>query len=304
MSIPTRRLPLTALRTFEAAARRLSFKDAADELCVSATTVSNQIRQLERDWGVPLFVRKTRAVVLTDAGRSLSGVLAKAFSDIREEIDAHIHTPAKTVTLAVGPIFGARWLIPRLGRFRAQNPKIELILQHGPRITGIETMPTPVAIDWGTGSWTGMEARLLFRIVYAPMAAPALIGRLGGLDTPVDLARYPVIHQHDRGEWQAWLKLAGVQGLKFQEETIVTDSNVVAQAALDGQAVALGVFPFMQADVDAGRLIRPFATDLHPERAYHILTRPNARQTPEIRAVCDWIEAEAAAMTVRPVAGE
>lgn len=296
MAIPIRRLPLTALRTFEAAARRLSFKDAADELCVSATTVSNQIRQLERDWGVQLFVRKTRAVVLTDAGRSLAGVLARAFSEIRDEIDAHIQTPAKSVALAVGPIFGARWLIPRLGRFRAQNPKIELVLQHGPRITGIESMPSQVAIDWGVGDWPGIEARPLFRITYAPVAAPALVERFGGLNDPADLARYPVVHQQDRGEWQAWLKLAGVPGLKFFEETIVTDSNVVAQAALEGQAVALGIFPFMQADVDAGRLVRPFAADLHPERAYHLLTRPNARRTPEVRKVCEWIEAEVAAM--------
>ncbi|MDI3338766.1 LysR substrate-binding domain-containing protein [Defluviimonas aestuarii] len=296
MAIPTRRLPLTALRTFEAAARRLSFKDAADELCVSATTVSNQIRQLERDWGVQLFVRKTRAVVLTDAGRSLAGVLARAFSEIRDEIDAHIQTPTKSVALAVGPIFGARWLIPRLGRFRAQNPKIELVLQHAPRITGIESMPSQVAIDWGVGDWPGVEARSLFRITYAPIAAPTLIERFGGLNDPADLARYPVIHQQDRGEWQVWLKLAGVPGLKFLEETIVTDSNVVAQAALEGQGVALGIFPFMQSDIDAGRLARPFETDLHPERAYHLLTRPNARQTPEIRAVCDWIVAEAAAM--------
>ncbi len=296
LAIPTRRLPLTALRTFEAASRRLSFKDAADELCVSATTVSNQIRQLERDWGVQLFVRKTRAVVLTDAGRSLSGVLAKAFAEIRAEIDAHVQTPMKSVSVAIGPIFAARWLIPRLGRFRAQNPKIELVLQHGPRITGIETMPAPIAVDWGTGNWAGIEAQPLFRIVYSPIVAPGLLERLGGLDEPADLARYPVIHQQDRGEWQNWLRRAGVPDLEFAEETIVTDSNVVAQAALEGQGVALGIFPFMQADIDAGRLIRPFETDLHPQRAYHLLSRPNARQTPEISTVCDWIEAEAAVM--------
>ena len=87
-----RKLPLTALRTFEVAARRLSFKDAAEELCVSATTVSNQIRELERDWRCKLFIRKTRAVVLTDEGRSLSRVLTKAFNDIRAEVEAYGQT--------------------------------------------------------------------------------------------------------------------------------------------------------------------------------------------------------------------
>ena len=128
MALVKQRLPLTALRTFEAAARRLSFKDAADELCVSATTVSNQIRQLEKDWGCQLFVRKTRSVVLTDAGRSMALVLARAFSYIRAEIEAHVASRSKSVTLAVGPIFGARWLAPRLAQFRAAHPKIDLII--------------------------------------------------------------------------------------------------------------------------------------------------------------------------------
>ena len=294
MALVKQRLPLTALRTFEAAARRLSFKDAADELCVSATTVSNQIRQLEKDWGCQLFVRKTRSVVLTDAGRSMALVLARAFSDIRAEIEAHVASRSKSVTLAVGPIFGARWLAPRLAQFRAAHPKIDLIIEHAPRITGLETMPTSVAVDWGVGPWNGLETRMLFRIVYAPVASPALIAAHGGLRTPEDLVRFPIIHQQNRGEWQAWLKHAGVPGLSFRDEVIATDSNMVTQAAIDGQGVALGIFPFLQPEVDMGRLIRPFEIDLHPYRAYHLLTRPGARATSEINAVCRWIEHEAA----------
>ena len=109
----TARLPsLRYLRTFQVAGRHLSFKDAADELCVSATTVSNQIRELERDWRCQLFIRKTRSVVLTDEGRSLSRVLTKAFDDIRAEIEMRGQSTRKTVTLAVGPIFGTRWMVP------------------------------------------------------------------------------------------------------------------------------------------------------------------------------------------------
>lgn len=296
MPVPNRRLPLAALRTFETAARRLSFKDAADELCVSATTVSNQIRRLESDLGVQLFLRKTRAVVLTDAGRSLATVVGRSFAAIRAEIETHLPAPKKIVPVAVGPIFAARWLMPRLARFRASFPQIDLVLQHGPRITGRETMTTPLAVDWGQGHWTGLESRRLFGITYSPIASPALLERFGGLDTPADLARFPVIHQQDRGEWQAWLRLAGLPGLVFRDETVVTDSNVVVQAVLDGQAVALGIFPFMEAEVAAGRLIRPFDLDLSPERSFHLLIGPRARETPEVRAVCDWITSEAQAM--------
>ena len=151
------KLPLTALRTFEVAARRLSFKDAAEELCVSATTVSNQIRQLESDWGCKLFIRKTRALVLTDEGRSLSSVVTRAFNDIRSEVDRH-HLPSrKVVSLAVGPIFGSRWLVPRLGKFRDAHRNIDLVLRDSPRITDAKMMTSHLAVDWGMGRLVRVE---------------------------------------------------------------------------------------------------------------------------------------------------
>ena len=114
-------LPLSALRTFEVAARRLSFKDAAEELCVSTTTVSNQIRRLEKDLNCKFFIRRTRAVDLTDEGRKLSAVLTRTFNEVGHELDRLIAPKAQRITLAVGPVFGARWMIPRLGRFRADK---------------------------------------------------------------------------------------------------------------------------------------------------------------------------------------
>ena len=289
-------LPLTALRSFEAAARLLSFKAAAEELRVTPTSVSNQIRQLESDWGCPLFIRHTRRVVLTDAGRSLSRVMSRAFDDIRAEVDAHAKTRRKTVTLAVGPIFGSRWLIPRLSRFYRQNPQIELVLHNSPRITSAEQLLSMVGVDWGTGEWTGLDAKRLFEIVYRPSFSPALLKELGGIEGPADLARYPIIHQWDREEWNAWLRLVGHSDLKFTQETTMRDSNLVLQAALDGHGVMMGTYPFLLPEVDAGRLVCPFDTDLHPARSYHLIHRPGARALPEVEAVCAWLEAEAAAM--------
>jgi len=288
------RLPLTALRSFEAAARLLSFKAAAEELRVTPTSVSNQIRQLEADWGCLLFVRKTRKILLTDAGRALSRVMTRAFDDIRSEVETHVSSNRRTVQLAVGPIFGSRWLIPRLSKFYRLNPTIELVLHQGTRITSAEQMVSTVAVDWGTGHWSGLDATRLFEIDYAPVVSPALLKEHAGLSSPADLARYPIIHQWDREEWTAWLKLVGSDYLKFAQETIMRDSNTVLQAALDGQGIVMGLFPFVLNEVEAGRLVRPFSTVLHPDRAYHLLTRPGARSVPEIKAVCDWIEAEAA----------
>ena len=292
MEIKQKRLPLTALRTFEAAARLQSFKQAAAELYVTPTTVSNQIRQLERDWGCLLFIRKTRQLVLTDEGRSLSNVVSRSFEDIRKEINTHINVSKKTVSLAVGPIFGARWLIPRLSDFRRKHPNIDLVLHHGPRIASAEYLDTAVAVDWGEGLWPGLAATHLLDIRYSPIISPDLVKAKGGITNVGDLQKFPLIHQFDRSEWSAWLSLAGEPGLGFKEETVIIDSNVVVQAAIDGLGVALGIFPLIQSEIETGRLVCPFELARLPEKSFYLLHRPGAREDPEIDLVCKWLQDE------------
>ena len=289
----SRRLPLTGLRIFEAAARLESFKDAAEELCISATTVSNSIRALERQWGSALFVRMTRQVVLTEFGQSLARVVRQSFDAIAQEVEHHVAARRVAVSMAVGAIFGARWLMPRLSRLRRALPHLDLTLRRGRRVTSPNDMPAAVVVDWGVGDWPGLETEPLMRIDYAPVVAPSLLAQGGALRTPRDLARLTALHQQDRSEWRAWLELAGVGDLTFAEEMIIEDSNVATQAALLGQGVALGIFPFVQDDVDAGRLACPFETRLRPAKGYFLLTRPGARHRPEIAAVCEWLQREA-----------
>ncbi|WP_371228037.1 LysR substrate-binding domain-containing protein [Roseovarius sp. 2305UL8-3] len=288
-----RRLPLTALRTFEAAARHLSFKDAAAELCVSATTVSNQIRQLEKDWGCKLFNRHTRAVSLTERGSSLAGVLTSAFDQIQAEVENHIVVPRKTVSIAVGPIFGSRWLGQRLTQFSKEHPKIDLVVHHGSRITDSNQMQSDLAVDWGVGEWRGLEATRLVEARYSPIISPDLARETGPLTDPRQLAGLTIIHQHDRSEWENWFALADCPDLKLESEVTIVDSNMVQRAVKDGQGVALGVFPFMDRDVAQGQLIKPFDIDLLPTRAFHLLEQHEARRSSAIRTVCEWIEAEA-----------
>lgn len=288
-----RNLPLAPLRTFEAAARQLSFKHAAEELCVSATTVSNQIRRLEHDLGCKLFIRKTRAVVLTDAGRSLSKVLTTSLEDIRAEVETHVRSPRKSVSLAVGPIFASRWMIPRLGRFRDELPGIDLELHNSPRITDVSLMTCDIAVDWGTGTWSGLDATRLLDIVYSPVLSPDLARQKGLPNSPEDVAEFPIIHQQDRSEWMKWLKVAGCERLSLTDKATIVDTNVVIQAAIDGQGMVLGTFPFCQADVEAGRLLKPFNLDLSPTRSFYLLTRPASRQRREIDDVFRWMLGEA-----------
>ncbi len=292
-----KRLPLAALRTFEVAARLQSFKLAAQELSVTPTTVSNQIRKLERDWGCQLFIRKTRQLLLTDVGRSLAQTVNRAFGDIKAEIEAHVTMAKKTVTLEAGPIFASRWLIPRLNRFRRQHPDIELVLHHGSRISVAENMNADAAVDWGEGNWPGLESTHLLNIHYLPVLSPRLANEKGGFNKPTDLLRFTILHHSDRSEWDDWLSLAalpGHPGLDFIDETIIEDSNVILQAAIDGHGVALGIFPFIQTEVDQGRLICPMDITLKPKQTYHLLTRPGMRNNPDVETVCRWLEVEAA----------
>jgi LysR family glycine cleavage system transcriptional activator len=244
---------------------------------------------LERDWRCKLFIRKTRAVVLTDEGRSLSRVLTKAFDDIRAEVEAFGQSTRKTVTLAVGPIFGTRWLVPRLAQFRSDLPNIELILHESPRITDAVMMGTHLAVDWGEGSWSGLQNYHLMDITYAPVLSKALMAERGGLKSPKNLARYSIIHQRDRSEWAAWLTLAGCAGLTLKEEITITDTNTVMHATLEGQGVSLGIFPFVDKELKAGKLVKPFDIELKPTRSFYLLAKPSSERTPEVASVIRWL---------------
>lgn len=285
-----KRLPLAALRTFEAAVRLESFKDAAEELGLTATTVSNQIRMLEAQWGCQLFVRSTRQVVPTEIGQSLGRVLRHSFEAIEQEIEYHVAARRVSVSLAVGAIFAARWLMPRLQKMRQDLPRIELTLRRGRRVTSPNDMPATVVVDWGLGDWPGLESEPLMRIEYAPVLAPSLIAHKAPALNLNDLGQLPLLHQQDRSEWAAWLQRVDAPPMPLSEEMIIEDSNVATQAALLGQGVVLGILPFVHEDLQSGRLIQPFEQRLRPAKAYHLLTRPGARRRPEVQAVCAWLK--------------
>lgn len=292
------RIPLTALRTFEAAARLLSFKAAAEALRVTPASVSNQIRQLERDWGCALFVRKARQVELTEAGRQLAQACQSAFHTLQTAIDHIAPKEHLAVSLAVGPLFGSRFLSPRLAAFRAAHPDIALSLHHGQHINQPQQLTTDLAIDWGggesgLGDWAGLHARRLLEVAYVPVMSPALLGQFAALETVADLAELPLVHQQNRDDWNAWFALCGNPNPVLARETVMADSNMAMQAAIDGHGVALGALPMVQADLQAGRLVCPFPAQLHPAQAYFLITQPQARVRPAVESVCAWLLAQA-----------
>ena len=274
-----------ALKTFEAAARHLSFKHAAQELCVTATAISHQIKTLEAQLGFVLFKRKVRRIELTDQGYELFNTLRKAFDDIDDTIN-QIESRSKrdVVTLGLGPIIGARWLAPRLGDFWASHPGIDLRLHH-------ITFPLPksadlfdLAIAWGDGYWPQMEVTPFIDIKLTPVMSPQLPQPVDALD----LLQQVLIHERNRKGWQQWFAQAGVE-YDGTTGTTIDDANLVLQATLNAQGVSLGILPFVSEDLRSGRLVRPFDLAVDPEHSYYLIYRRKSIDKPAVEAVRDWL---------------
>ena len=290
-----RRLPpLSSLRAFEAAARHGSFKAAADELGVTATAISHQIRTLEEHLGRRLFERKTRQVVLRESGRSLFVVLRDGFDAFAQEV-SHIRAEQgrAVVTISATAAFTTRWLVPRIALFQAAHPGINLRLHASDAVVDLHAAQADIAIRYGHGSYPGMVTHKLVEDVFAPVANPTL-----GMVTPADLLRVPLVHFEWRHPdpanptWDLWLEQAGIKigelsSLRFSEET-----NAI-QAAVAGQGLALLSLLLVKEELTAGRLVQPFGPCL-PGFAYHAVMLPGPSQEEHVRLACEWLRAQMA----------
>lgn len=295
---PRPRLPsLTALHAFEAAARLESFTRAGRELAVTQGAVSHQVRALEEALGLPLFVRAHRALALTPAGSALAAAARDAFDRLAAAVAGLRAGEARRLTVSVSPSFAAKWLLPRLPRFAAACPGIELRLLATQAVSDFARDGVDLAIRWGRGRYRGLVSEKLFGEEAFPVASPRLLRRRP-LRTPADLRRHHLLHDEvgpAHGGWPAWLEAAGARGVDGEAGTRFSDAALLFQAALDGQGVALARSPLADDDLAAGRLVRPFATAL-PVRYHHAFVCPRrALQRPEVRAFRDFLVAEAGA---------
>ena len=261
-----RRLPsITALRAFEAAARCESFKQAAEELGVTPTAVSHQVKNLEGSFGQPLFHRRTRHVRLTDSGALLYDGLREAFDRMEQAVLRCRNAPAReTVTLGLGPIVAAKWLSPRLSRFWARCPEVDLRLHHSPVTLAFGATAADLAIAWGDGQWPGLSVEPLLEIQVTPVLSPRLRQTAGGLAKPADLLRLPLLHQRDDSAWREWLEAAGLTLPDRVPGTVIEDAHVVLQAAIEGQGVALGTLPLVADDLTADGCYDPSPSRSRP----------------------------------------
>jgi LysR family glycine cleavage system transcriptional activator len=286
--------PLNALKAFEAAAREASFTKAAVELHVTHGAVSRQVRQLEDFLGCELFHRLPRGLQLTALGRQFAFGIQGAFEQIHESVSAVRVTQEKQlVTMSTLASFAARWLVPRLHRFQKTHPELEIRLSTTPALANFERDGIDLAIRYGRGRWPGVTALRLFTPAEFPVCSPKFLKYPQPLRTPKDLAHVPLLHDTTHRHWQQWLELAGVKGVDARAGLVVEDMNVLIQAALEGQGVALASEPLVHEELAAGRLVKPFDIELPVELAFYAVYPKNRAQDPSVQKVVTWLQAEA-----------
>lgn len=286
--------PPNALKAFEAAARHGNLSKAAIELHVTHGAVSRQVKQLEDFLGCELFHRLPRGLQLTALGREFAFGVQGAFDQIREAVEAvRVDNSRQVLTVSTLASLAARWLVPRLHRFQKMHPETEIRLSTSPQLTDFDRDGIDLAIRYGRGRWPGVTALRLFTPEEFPVCSPNLMKGAHPLRTPADLKQVPLLHDTTHRHWQQWLELAGVRGIDARQGLVVEDMNVLIQAAIEGQGVALASAPLVQAEIEAGRLVRPFQINLPVELAFYAVHPKNRGGDPFVQTFVDWLRQEA-----------
>lgn len=291
-----RRLPpLSTLPSFEAAARHLSFSKAADELHVTHGAVSRAVRHLEEHLGVQLFLRATRSVHLTAAGSAYA-------AEVRETLDrlaaatlaAQGQHSSGTLNVSTLDSFAAKWLVPRLFRFRRAHSDVDVRLSTSEKLADFVTDGIDIAIRYGRGQYPAVKVELLLEEEVFPVCSPAFLEGPHPLRTPADLVHHTLVHDDFHIDWATWLRTAGVKGIDAHRGPVYHSSEHAVQAAVLGEGVVLGRSALVADDLAAGRLVRPFAFRLPAGLAYYLAYPPRALQQYKVKAFRDWLLAEVA----------
>ncbi len=294
MKMKRGRLPLTALRSFEAAGRLLSFSRAAEELFVSQAAVSRQIRELETLIRQPLFQRLHRRVELTFAGRRLLDQLTRSFDDIDTRLSEIVAKPAQTLLkISVEPMFARLWLVPRLVGFRRARPDIDIVVDVDGRLVEFRSHEAQLAIRFSVTktSWPRVQCEHLVASMIIPVMSPSLLASGPPLLQPADLLRHTLLHDDGRDAWARWFEVAGVADPGAPRGPMFPDGALGIQAAILGHGVALGDTKLNSEDLRAERLIEPF--EISAPYGDFWLVAPDFQALSEpANAFADWLRKE------------
>src|SRR5690349_1607897 len=297
------RLPaLDLLVGFESAARHLSFTKAGEELFLTQSAVSRQIKELEDQLGVPLFERRHRALALTEAGQQFYASAAQVLSTMRSATERLREKAGRKRPLSVTTTssFAALWLIPRLAGFTRTHPGIDVRITADSRVQDLERDGLDVAIRHGPAALAGPNAvRLMGERVF-PVCSPKLLKKLP-LREPADLRKHCLLEyddvevRHPWLHWRTWLEVAGIPDLRPAGRLSFSGYEQIIPAAVAGHGVALGRTPLVKDLIAAKQLVAPFTSSADPARAYFVITASSAAGRPEVADFVAWLKEEAGA---------
>ena len=319
-SIVTYQLPpLSGFRTFEAAARHLSFKKAAEELHVTPSAVSQQIRHLEFYLGVPLFERHPNALQLTEDGLSLVQSVREGLECFAAGVESTRHEKHCSLNVVAPHAFAARWLVPRLNRFSEHYPDVTIRVTSDPStIDGVPGAAEPskteadarqetgeVAIRFGLGQYPNYQVEKLLTPDYVPVCSRGLSEGTPPLRRLEDLSHHVLLHDESipivekRPSWCKWLKRAGIRGVDTERGPRFSNSVLVHEAVLEGQGIALVIKQHIETEVAEGRLVMPFSMALPSSYSYFLVTQKTETRKPIVLAFTQWISAEMTSPFIR-----
>ena len=293
--------PIDLIESFEAAGRTLSFTKAADELHLTQSAVSRQIKQLEDRIGTPLFERHHRALTLTEEGEKLLRTAADVLEQLQGTVDElRSNRQQRQISLTTTPGFASFWLIPRLRRFTSEHPDVDVRISATNTNINLERSNVDLAIRYCTPESVPSGSKPLFGEDITPVCSPALLrDKSKPLKAGRDLRHHTLIHldypamEKTWFDWDTWLTSFGVPDLKPAAAIHFTQYDQVAQAAIAGQGVALGRLPLLNELIRTGALVAPFAKQVSGTRGYMGLRSASAAKKTHVTAFCDWLFAEA-----------
>lgn len=292
----SRRLPsLNALKAFEAAARHKNFTVAANELCVTQGAVSHQVKALEAELGLKLFIREHQQLVLTEAGRFYLETARDALDRLAAGTERLLqrHTSG-ALTVSTSPNFAAKWLVHRLGRFAETHAGIELRVSAALQHVDFVHDDVDLAIRHGDGHWPGLDVMPLCVEHLFPVCSPSLLRGRNALRRPENLRHHSLLHIDDTSAWTRWLEAAGLENTRLANGPVFNQASMAIDAAVDAQGVALGRTALVARDLVAGRLVCPFGPALSVPYAYWLVCPKANADLPKIAIFRKWLMAEAA----------
>jgi LysR family glycine cleavage system transcriptional activator len=297
----SRRLPsLNALKAFEAAARHENFTVAANELCVTQGAVSHQVKALEAELGLKLFVREHQKLVLTEAGRFYLETARDALDRLAAGTERLLqrHT-AGALTVSTSPNFAAKWLVHRLGRFAGTHAGIDLRVSASLEHVDFVHDDVDLAIRHGDGRWPGLHVMRLCAEHLFPVCSPSLLRGRNALRRPENLRQHSLLHVDDTGAWTRWIEAAGLENSRAANGPVFNQASMAIDAAVDGQGVALGRTALVARDVIAGRLVCPFGPALSLPYAYWLVCPKANANLPKIVIFRNWLTTEVSEDTIK-----